>query len=165
MIGSPLGVRHRESPLSQALETVARMAHEVERGLPIAPGTLRMDDDGILTVNRESVSSRHHFFLDGLMFHASLTPREDHTVFQIWAEIGYMPYSIESPQKRARLMTVLRATGWLERAKFIVDEKQKILVLGQVEVEGTMTLADLMYETIQFLQEARPYLRVFGECL
>lgn len=151
--------------MSQALETVAKLVHEVERGLPIAPGTLRMDDDGVVTVNRESVSSRHHFFLDGLMFHVSLMPRHDHTVFQIWAEVGYLPYSIESPQKRARLMTVLRATSGLDRAKFIVDEKQKILVLGQVEVEGTMTLADLMYETVQFLQEARPFLRVLGECL
>lgn len=151
--------------MSQALETVARLARQAEHGLPLGPGALGMDAEGSVTVTRPTDISRHHFFLEGLLFHVSITPKQDDTLFQIWAEVGYMPYSIESPQKRARLQTVLRAAAGLSHARFVVDEQQKIIVIGQSHVSGHLTMNDLMFETVQFLQEARPYLRVFGECL
>lgn len=151
--------------MSQALETVARLARQAENGLPLGRGSVGMDDAGDVTVTLPTDASHHHFFLDGLLFNVSITPSGDETVFHIWAEVGYMPYSIESPHKRARLQTVLRATAGLQQARFVVDEKQKIIVLGKRHVPGHLTLTDLMYEIIQFIQEARPYLRVFGECL
>lgn len=151
--------------MSQALGTVAKIAREMEAGLPLGPGAVTMSDDGDVRVVREPVASRHHFFLDGLLFRVSLTPDGGKTLFQIWAEVGYMPYTIESPEKRAKLTSILRAAAMLKQARFVVDEKQKILVLGQREVPGTLTLNDLMYETVLFVQEARPYLRVFGQYL
>ena len=151
--------------MSQALETVARLARQVENGLPLGRGALGMDDAGDVTVTLPTDASHHHFFLDGLLFNVSFTPSGEETIFQIWAEVGYMPYSIESPQKRARLQAVLRATAGLTQARFVVDDKQKIIVLGKHHVQGHLTLTDLMHGIIQFIQEARPYLRVFGECL
>ncbi|MFM2045638.1 MAG: hypothetical protein RLY86_4214 [Pseudomonadota bacterium] len=156
--------------MAQALATVARIAREVDAGLPLAPGGITVAEDGSIEVRREPAASRHHFFLDGLLFHISLTPTTDpagnpSTLYQIWAEVGYMPYTIESPEKRARLAAILRASHWLKRARFVLDDKQKILVLAQQDVAGSPTLADMMYETVQFLQEARPYLRVFGQYL
>lgn len=152
--------------MSQALGTVARLAREVEAGLPLGPGLVTVLDTGEVEVRREPVASRHHFFLDGLLFRVSLTPQEGpSTLFQIWAEVGYLPYSIESPEKRQKLMTILRATMWLKFARFVVDDAQKIMVLGQRQVPGTLTLNDVMYETVQFVQEVRPYLRVFGRYL
>ncbi|MFC7331843.1 hypothetical protein [Rhodocista pekingensis] len=152
--------------VTQSLESVAKLALEVTKGgLPLGPGALSVNDDGIVEIRRPPPASRHHFRLDGLLFHVSVTPDADRTLFQIWAEIGYLPYSIEAPEKRQTLFTLLRATSHLRKARFVVDEKQKILVLGQRELPGHMTLTDLMYEAVQFLQEARPYLRVFGQYL
>lgn len=152
-------------PVSQALQTVAKLARAAEKGLPIGPGAVSMDDAGEFSVNSPTEASRHHFFLDGLMFHVSLTPDGDDTLFQIWADVGYLPYSIESPEKRVKLSRILRAAANLENARFTVDEKQKIIVLGQVTVPGHLTLPDLMYEVLTFLQEARPYLKVLGQYL
>lgn len=152
--------------MSQALQTVARLARTVEKGLPIGPGAVRMDEAGDVSVTSPTSASRHHFFLDGLMFHISLTPEDDDTVFQIWAEVGYMPFTISSPEKRMRLSRILRAAAAnLSTARFVVDEKQMIMVLGQARVSGHVTLPDLMYEILQFVQEARPYLKVLGQYL
>lgn len=151
--------------MSQALQTVAKLARAAEKGLPIGPGAVRMDEAGDFSVTSPTTSSRHHFFLDGLMFHVSLTPEDNDTIFQVWAEVGYLPFTIESPEKRVRLSRILRAAGNLTTARFVVDEKQKIMVLGQARVSGHVTLPDLMYEILQFLQEARPYLKVLGQYL
>lgn len=151
--------------MSQALQTVAKLARAAEKGLPIARGSVRMDEAGDVSVTSPTEMSEHHFFLDGLMFHVSLTPEGDQTLFRIWADVGYLPFSIESPEKRFRLSRILRASAGLEKARFITDNNQKIIVLGQARVAGHLTLPDLIYETLQFLQEARPYLKVFGQYL
>lgn len=155
----------RVTLVSQALQTVAQLARAAEKGLPIGPGAVRMGEDGNVSVTSPTTASRHHFFLDGLMFHVSLTPDEDGTLLQIWAEVGYMPFTIESPEKRMRLSKVMRAAGHLQNARFVVDNKQMIMVLGQARVDGHVTLPDFMYEILQFVQEARPYLKVLGQYL
>ncbi|QJE72973.1 hypothetical protein HHL28_07625 [Aerophototrophica crusticola] len=152
--------------MAQALEMVAKLAREVEKGLPLGPGAVRVEEDGDVIVLRPAPPSRHHFYLDGLLFHVAITPKPDGTtLFQIWAEVGYMPYTIESPEKRAKLQAILRSASWINGARFVVDEQQKILVLGQHEHPGSFTVNDLMWETVQFLQHARPYLRVLGQYL
>lgn len=151
--------------MSQVLEQVARLAREVEFGLPVGPGAITILDDGHVEIRRPPPASRHHFFLDGLLFRVSITPREGATLFQIWAEVGYLPYTIEAPEKRRTLNLILRAAEALGHARFLVDESQKILVLGQRDVAGSLTLTDLMYETVEFLREARPFLRVLGRYL
>ncbi|OYQ37716.1 hypothetical protein CHU95_00715 [Niveispirillum lacus] len=151
--------------VSQALQTVAKLARAAEKGLPIGPGAVRMDEAGDFSVTNPTTASRHHFFLDGLMFHVSLTPVDDDTLFQVWAQVGYMPFTIESPEKRVRLSKILRAAAHLQNAKFTVDDKQMIMVLGQARVPGHPTLPNLMYEIVQFVQEARPYLKVLGQYL
>lgn len=144
---------------------MAQLARAVQKGLPIGPGAVRMDSVGGFTVTTPTTASRHHFFLEGLMFHVSLTPEGGDTLFQIWADVGYMPYTIQSPEKRTNLTRIIRAAGDLKNARFIVDDQQKIVVLGQARVAGHVTMQELMYETVQFLQEARPFLKVFGQYL
>ncbi len=151
--------------MGEALEHVGRLAREVEFGLPVGPGAIRIGVDGSVEVRRPPPASRHHFFLDGLLFRVSITPRPGATLFQIWAEVGYLPYTIEAPEKRRTLGAILRAADSLDHARFHVDECQKILVLGQRDVPGSLTLTDLMHETVEFLREARPYLRLLGRYL
>ena len=152
--------------MSQALQTVAKLARAAEKGLPIGLGAVRMDEEaGEVSVSRPTEASRHHFFLEGLMFHVSLTPEGEDTLFRIWADVGYMPYSIQSPEKRVKLSRILRAAAHLKNARFAIDEQQKIVVLGQTHVDGHLTLPDLMYEILQFFQEARPYLKLVGKYL
>ncbi|WP_044561179.1 hypothetical protein [Azospirillum sp. B4] len=154
--------------MEQAIVTVqnlAGLAQSAEAGLPLGKDALLFHEDGTVHLNRERPPSRHHFYLDGLLFHVSITPQDDSTLFQIWAEVGFMPYTIEAPEKRAKLQSILRATANLRTARFIVDEQQKVLVLSQQEVPGHVSVTNLMYETVQFIQEARPYLRVFGSYL
>ncbi|MDE1148079.1 MAG: hypothetical protein PW843_15875 [Azospirillaceae bacterium] len=154
--------------MEQAIVTVqnlAGLAQSAQSGLPLGKDALLFRDDGTVHLNSDRSPSRHHFYLDGLQFHVSITPQDDTTLFQIWAEVGFLPYTIEAPEKRAKLQAILRSAAWLRYARFIVDEQQKVLVLGQQEVPGHVTITDLMYETVQFIQEARPYLRVFGSYL
>lgn len=151
--------------MTVTLGSVAKLAREVDAGLPVGPGAVTRTEDGEYRVTRPGAASRHHFFVDGVLFRVAVTPEGDQTLFQIWAEIGWMPYTIEAPEKRATLQAILRASQGLESARFVVDETQKIMVLGQSRVDGALTLDTLMYETVSFLQEARPFLKVFAHYL
>lgn len=147
------------------IQTLSRLAETAANGLPLGKDALLISDDGLLSLNRRHTPARHHFWMEGLLFHISITPEENSTLFQIWAEVGFLPYTIEDPHKRAKLQTILRGAAPLQNARFVVDDQQKILVLGQQEVDGHVALTDLMFEATQFLQEARPFLRLLGEHL
>ena len=143
----------------QALADVAQAA------LPIRVGTVHINSDGLLGIAATPAPSAQQFVLDDLLFNISLAPDGEGTRFRIWAEIGWVPYTAQSPQRRRDILTILRATQHLERACFVLDSGQKILVIGESHVEQHIDVSGVAYESVQFLQEVRPYLRILGEYL
>ena len=57
------------------------------------------------------------------------------------------------------------ATQHLERSCFVLDGGQKILVIGESHVDEHIDVTGVVYETIRFLQEVRPYLRILSDFL
>ena len=160
-------------PLSARLDAIPSLAEVAAASLPLGVNAVFTTPEGVLGIARPPRPSRLNFIADGLPFHAAVSPQtgpdgREGATCQIWAEVGHIPYSAQSPERRRRLLEVLRAvqaTPGLRRARFLVQEGQKILLFSETRVDGHVTPEDLIYETVMLIQEARPFLRLLAESL
>ncbi|EWY37127.1 hypothetical protein N825_21300 [Skermanella stibiiresistens SB22] len=145
------------------------IAEVSQAALPLRLGTVHVNSDGLLGIAAAPSPSNQRFVLDDLMFHISTTPLGAEfgfgTRFRIWAEIGWVPYTAQSPRARRDVLAILRASRHLERSCFVIDEGQKILVIGESRVDEHIDVTGLVQETLMFLQEVRPYLRILADHL
>jgi len=145
------------------LDALRALAQVAEGALPLGLNAVTMTADGVPSI-RPPQPTRLSFVADGLPFHAAASPQGDGAVCQIWAEVGHIPYTAQAPERRRRLLAILRAMPRLERARFVVQE-QKILLASESRRAGAVTAEDLIHETVALIQEARPFLRMLGEWL
>ena len=157
------GFRPMSVPAAARLEALRALAQVAEGALPLGLNAVTMTADGVPSI-RPPQPTRLSFVADGLPFHAAASPQGDGAVCQIWAEVGHIPYTAQAPERRRRLLAILRAMPRLERARFVVQE-QKILLASESRRAGAVTAEDLIHETVALIQEARPFLRMLGEWL
>ena len=141
------------------------LAEVSQAALPLRLGTLHVSADGLLGIASTPAPSKQQFVIDDVLYHVSTEPAGDGSRFRIWAELGWVPYTAQSPQRRRDVLAILRATQHLERSCFVLDGGQKILVIGESHVDEHIDVTGVVYETIQFLQEVRPYLRLLSDFL
>ncbi len=111
--------------------------------------------------------SRHHFRLDGLQFFVNAVARpagEPHRIF-VWSEIGYVPFHIESPERRAAVYEILRASRRLKLARFAVDVRQKIHVFSSFDLPQGFSYAKDFTLILKLWQEARPFIQLAAQYL
>ncbi|WP_029010198.1 hypothetical protein [Azospirillum halopraeferens] len=158
-------------PLTARLDAIPSLAEVAAASLPLGVNAVFTTPEGVLGIARPPRPSRLNFIVDGLPFHAAVSPEEgadgrDGAVCQIWAEVGHIPYSAQSPERRRRLLEALRAiqaVEGLQRARFLVQEGQKILLFSETRVDGHVTPEGLIHETVLLVQEARPFLRILAD--
>jgi hypothetical protein len=153
----------RDSSMTLNLEAIRSLAEVALTALPLGVNAIFVGSDGILAVSRPPRPSRLKFFVDGLHFNVAVSPDAGASVCQVWTEIGFVPYTVESPERRRRVLEILSAARGLPRARFAVENGQKILLVADSRSEGPVTAEQLIYETVLLIQEARPYLRLLGE--
>jgi hypothetical protein len=146
----------------EAIQSLAEVAHNA---LPLGLNSIYLTSDGLLAISRPPREARLRFSVDGLLFNVAVSPTETDSVCQMWAEIGYVPYTVESPVRRRQTLTVLRNATGLPHARFVIDNDQKILLVAELTTPGHLKPEDLIYELGLVLQEARPYLRLLAQTL
>jgi hypothetical protein len=110
------------------------------------------------------VRSHFQFLIDGVPYYARHdTGKGPH--LSIWAVLGYMPYSAESPERRRMLIAILNATQHLENVKIGVDSEHKIVAILSCRSAEIQSPAFIFPSLILFLQEAVPYIKLIGEYL
>lgn len=133
--------------------------------LPARLGTVHLRPDGTFGIARAPRPATQRFVLDDLLFHIALLPEEHGTRVRIWVEIGYVPYTAQSAERRRDVLHVLRATRTLANACFALEGGQKILALGESLFREHLTIDGMMHETVLFVQEVRPFIRLLGNHL
>ena len=151
-------------PTAARLDALRSLAQVAAGALPLGLNAVTLTADGVPCIARPPQPTKLNFVADGLPFHAAVSPDGDGTVCQIWAEVGHIPYTAQAPERRRRLLAILRGMPKLERARFVVQE-QKILLVAETRHDGAVSAEDLIHETGLLIQEARPFLRMLGEWL
>lgn len=150
-------------PLAARLEAIQSLAEVARNALPLGMNAVFMTPEGVLGIARPPRPSKLTFVAEGLPFHAAVSPDgEDGAICQIWAEVGHIPYTVQSPDRRRRILSILRGIRGLSRARFVVQDGQKILLVGESRIAGQVTPEDLILETVLLIQEARPFLRLLA---
>jgi hypothetical protein len=83
----------------------------------------------------------------------------------IWATLGYMPYSMNEPVRRRCIVKILESAYALQKVKFGVDQEMRIVALYHQDITKPLAPSYLFVPLIDFMQTARPYMRLIGECL
>lgn len=146
----------------EALESLATVAHQA---LPIGLNSIVMTADGVLGISRPPRPSKLHFIADGMPFSVAVSPDGDDSVVQIWAEVGHIPFSAQAPERRRRILDILRSLQPPVRGRIIVQQGQKILLFSEEKITGHVTPDDLAWQTVELLRQTRPFLRLLAEWL
>ena len=152
-----------DTSLAVKLDAIQSLAEVARTSLPLGLNAIFKDADGLLAISRPPRPSRLRFFADEMSFNVAVSPETDATVCQIWAEVAYIPYTVESVDRRRNALAVLHGAEGLQRARFVVEEGQKILLVGDSRLTGAVTPERLIYEIVLLIQEARPFLRLLAE--
>jgi len=111
-----------------------------------------------------SMIKRFEFTFDGMAFEVRRISQEQSHRFLITATLGYLPFSIESEERRQTLKTIIAAARDLPTLHFSIDTKSKITIGGVFDTE-TVAPDFIFYPLILFLQEARPFAHLIGRYL
>lgn len=154
-------------PLAARLDALRSLAEVAPSALPFGMNSIVVTPDGVLGVIKPPRPAKLRFAVNGLMIQAAVSPDADGdgSVCQIWAEVGHIPFTAQSPERRRTLLQILRGIKGLRYASFVVQQSQTILVLSERRTENPATPEDLAHQTVLMLHEARPFLRLLAEHL
>lgn len=110
-------------------------------------------------------ASNIHFQVEGVLFQASYSLEGSTTRFQVWATLGYLPYSMESAQRRRLLISLLECLRYGKGAQFGVNKENQIIVTQVFTLEDMHPPLFIFGPLLAFLQASLPFIRLIGECL
>jgi hypothetical protein len=151
---------------STKLEAISSLANVNVDSLPLGVNAIDINADGVPSIAEPPRPSRLRYVVHGLPFYAAVSPTEDDgATCQVWAEVGVLPYTVQSPAKRGAILAVLQSTRTLPTAKLLVQGGQKIILFSESRKSERFTPEDIIFQTVTVLQEARPFLAILAEYL
>lgn len=141
------------------------LAEVAQTALPFSPDSFFMTPEGVLGIAKPPRPARLHFMAEGLPFSIAVGFDGETSRSQVWAEVGHIPYTAQSPERRRQLLAVLRGIEGLAHVTFVVQEGQKILLFSEKTFDGQPSPEDLIHQTVLAVQEARPFLRLLAPYL
>ena len=153
------------STVSTKLEAIRSLAEVDLDSLPLGIAAIETGSDGVPSISHPPKPSRLRFVVQGLPFYAAVVPDDGGSNSQVWAEVGYLPFTVQSPAKRGAMLAILHSAQILPNALFVVQGGHKILLYSEVRTEKRITPEDIIHQTVVLLGEARPFLKLLGEYL
>ena len=105
--------------------------------------------------------TRYAFRVDEVPFSTTLVPEgADRCRFHISANLGAIPYTAQSPDCRSRVVRLLDGCRSLGRKHFVVSARQSLWLISEPQPIDRPTPETVLYETLEFVRQARPYVRM-----
>ncbi len=105
------------------------------------------------------------FNLDGIVFDIRHIVTQEGHRFVFNATIGYLPFSIESKNRREAIKTIIMATRSLISVHFSIDSSSRIAAGAFYDVDKIVPPDVIFYPLMSFLQESRPFMNLIGQYL
>lgn len=133
--------------------------------LPFSPDQFFTTPEGVLAIAKPPRPTKLRYMADGLPFSVAVSTDGGQSVSQIWAEVGHIPYTAQSPERRHQLLSILRSITGLAHTRFVTQGGQKILLFSELRHDHPPAPEDLIHQTVLTLQEGRPFLRLLAPYL
>ncbi len=105
------------------------------------------------------------FGFDGLVFSVVRADQENNHRFLLKTTIGFMPFSIESAERRIAIQTIIFGSRSLPNVRFGIDMSGKISAGAIIDVADVASPDFLFYPLSLFMQESRPFIQLIGKYL
>jgi hypothetical protein len=140
---------------------------EISGGARSYPPLDELVREADLFLQRVKVPAVDHlqFVLNDIPFQVSKTATERGIHLCLWATLGYLPYSAESPEKRHALVDILQSVASLSVVKIGVDPEMKIVARGDFLLQSLELPSFIFLPLVAFWQEARPWIALIGSYL
>lgn len=123
------------------------MPFEIDRGL--APGDVGARPTGVLTFC---------FGFQDVPFQARAERRDGRPWLTLTGDLGSLPFSIENPRRRRRLLKVLNGAQAGTTLHWEVDQDHRMRVVGEIELGMPMTPMAVIAGATTLLVHCRPYI-------
>lgn len=142
------------------------IAFIAQQPLPFEAGSLIVSDNGTLRRVPPRNSMRFRFERFGVPISAMAwrTPEGDGRV-RIEGDLGPLPYSVEAPEARKRVLQVLYAARFLEEPLLVLSPKHTIMLCAETTVAEPVTPITVITAVASLVVDAHPYLELIGEYL
>jgi hypothetical protein len=105
---------------------------------------------------------RFQFELEGVAIDLRRIRQPTGNRFLIHAMLGYLPFSIESSERRQAVRAIVAATKSLPNVHFTIDPMSKITANCLLDLSETVAPDFIFYPLMLFFQEARPFMRLIA---
>ncbi|MFA5040475.1 MAG: hypothetical protein WC464_02435 [Bdellovibrionales bacterium] len=106
-----------------------------------------------------------NFVYDGFDFNVRHVEHEGRYCFLINATLGFMPFTIESSERREAIRSIIVGSWDLPKVRFGMDVSGRIMAKGLYEAPAIVAPDFIFYPLTLFLQEARPFVNLIGKYL
>jgi hypothetical protein len=110
-------------------------------------------------------ANNFQFQVDGIPFQAGYAVDDEGIKLHIWATLGYMPFSIESSDRRRVLVALLDGLRYGREAQFGINKENQIVVMQATTLTSVQFPEFIFVPLVAFLQKNLPFIRLIGECL
>lgn len=107
------------------------------------------------------------FHIDDIPYHVNhkRDPKSGRSLIYIQAVLGFLPFSIESAEKRQSLLAILSAARALPHVRFGVDFQNRIFAAANFSAATVVAPDFMFYPLMLFLQQSRPFMDLIGTYL
>jgi hypothetical protein len=120
---------------------------EIDRGL--VPGDAGASPTGVLTFC---------FGFQDVPFQARAERRDGRPWLTLTGDLGSLPFSIENPRRRRRLLKVLHGAQAGTTLRWEVDQDHRMRVIGEIELGLPLTPMAVVAGAATLLVHCRPYI-------
>jgi len=135
------------------------------RGQTVDLATLVVNDNGLIELLPESRTTGFCFELSGIPIRVGMHSDGQSIRVSISGDMGFLPYSIESSEKRRAISAVIAATGDLKYSKFDLIDGKHIIMRGSRRVARPFQLSDMFMALAEMIHELNPFIGLLGDCM
>ena len=134
-------------------------------GQTIDLATLIVNEDGIIELLSESRSTGFCFELSGIPIRVGMHSDGQSIRISISGDLGFLPFSIESRDRRNAINAVIAATAELKYSKLEVVDNKHILLRGSKRMARPFQLTDMFMALCELVHEVQPFVDLLGDCM
>ena len=155
------------SAYSPSENPVREISLALDLGIEPSLFSVSVQDDGTLAVLPLPRVVTLYCYVDDIYYNISVTPNDmgDSGVIKIRGEVGIMPFTIESPDRRNAIRQIAQSTSCYEYGQLVINKYQKIIACSETQINHPPHLADVVTAIVRLKATLRPFLELIAEFL
>lgn len=144
--------------------TGLRITRLAETAFPLELNSLSVGDDGELhRIDPRARPFGFTFECLGLRFTASTRVRQGKLWLQLAANVGPVPYTAESVDRRRDTLAIMRSASTLPHGRVGISHDRQIEISGELQLSEPLTPVHVLSAAAEIILEIKPYAALIAD--